>query len=138
MNLAFPAARVEGYQHRIPRMPNEAKDRHVAAAAAHAGCALIVTNNLRDFQPLPPGLAAVNPDEFLCVLHERFGDELISILEEQASALRNPPRTLDDVLKGLRSVVPRFVERAQSRLSARLHTPHPVLLLRSPVNHVPS
>lgn len=138
MNLAFPLARVEGYQHRVPMMPNEAKDRHVAAAAAHAGCSLIVTNNLRDFNPLPPGLKAVCPDEFLCALDEKLSDELCTILEEQARALRNPPRTLDDVLKGLRSVVPRFAERAQRRLSASLHTNHHVLHIRSPVNHVPS
>lgn len=118
MNLAFPSARVEGHQHRVSMMPNQAKDRHVAAAAAHAGCALIVTNNLRDFNPLPPGLRAVSPDDFLCALDETMGEELVLILKRQVRALRSPPRTLDDVLCGLSSVAPRFVALVERRLGA--------------------
>ncbi len=37
MTRAFPSAQVEGYQHRVSMMTNQAKDRHVAAAAVHAG-----------------------------------------------------------------------------------------------------
>ena len=132
MNRAFPAARVEGYQHRVPMMPNQAKDRHVAAAAAHAGCALIVTNNLRDFDPLPPGVRAVSPDDLLCALDEPMGEELVLILKRQVRALRSPPRTLDDVLFGLSSVVPRFAARAERRLGAGSDVARAILVLSPP------
>lgn len=119
MTRAFPSAQVEGYQHRVSMMANEAKDRHVAAAAVHAGCAIIMTQNLRDFSPLPPGVCAMSADDFLCRLAESIGEDLVSILEEQASDLVSPPQTLDDVLCGLSSVVPRFVAFAERRLRAR-------------------
>ncbi len=119
MTRAFPSAQVEGYQHRVSMMTNQAKDRHVAAAAVHAGCAIIMTQNLRDFSPLPPGVCAMSADDFLCQLAESIGEDLVSILEEQASDLVSPPQTLDDVLCGLSSVVPRFVAFAERRLRAR-------------------
>ena len=119
MTRAFPSAQVEGYQHRVSMMTNEAKDRHVAAAAVHAGCAIIMTQNLRDFSPLPPSVCAMSADHFLCSLAESIGEDLVSILEEQASDLVSPPQTLDDVLCGLSSVVPRFVAFAERRLRAR-------------------
>ena len=132
MNRAFPSARVEGYQHRVPMMPNQAKDRHVAAAAAHAGCALIVTNNLRDFVPLPPGVRAVSPDDLLCALDEPMGEELVWILKRQVRALRSPPRTLDDVLCGLFAVVPRFAARAERRLGAGPDVARSIIVLSPP------
>lgn len=51
MRAAFPNASVNGYQHLIAAMTNDAKDRHVAAAAVRGNAALIVTANLRDFPP---------------------------------------------------------------------------------------
>jgi hypothetical protein len=54
----------------------------------------------------------------LCRLAESIGEDLVSILEEQASDLVSPPQTLDDVLCGLSSVVPRFVAFAERRLRA--------------------
>lgn len=132
MNLAFPTARVDGFHHLISKMENETKDRHVAAAAVHAGCIVIVTNNIRDFQSLAAGVQAVKPDDFLCALVDTQGDEICLILEEQTIALRNPPRTLADVLQGLRSVAPRFVERVQRRLQMSLRSTHHVIILRTP------
>lgn len=112
LHLAFPEALVEGYEDLIPAMRNQEKDRHVVAAAVRAGAHVVVTDNLRDF-PLetltPYHLAAVSSDQFLCrIFHidpERMGD----IVREQAASYRNPPRSVEDVLRRLDRHAPTFV-----------------------------
>jgi predicted nucleic acid-binding protein len=49
MDKAFPNARVMGYDSLIPTLTNDAKDRHVLAAAITGGAAQIVTFNIKDF-----------------------------------------------------------------------------------------
>jgi PIN domain-containing protein len=60
----FPEAEVTGYEHLIDAMPNNPKDRHVAAAAVKAGAQVITTANLKDFAALPDRVVAQSPDEF--------------------------------------------------------------------------
>jgi predicted nucleic acid-binding protein len=45
----FPEAWVDGYEDLIPAMTNQAKDRHVLAAAVRARAEIIVTYNRKDF-----------------------------------------------------------------------------------------
>jgi len=49
MRQFFPASLVENYQDLIADMKNQAKDRHVLAAAVCGHVDAIVTSNLRDF-----------------------------------------------------------------------------------------
>ena len=51
MERAFPEAMVEGHEHLEAALKGvpDPDDRHVVAAALHAGAAQIITNNLRDF-----------------------------------------------------------------------------------------
>lgn len=65
MERAFPEALVTGFDGLIAAMPNQEKDRHVAAAAVRCGARVIVTINERDFRELPEGIEAQHPDEFL-------------------------------------------------------------------------
>lgn len=68
MTEAFPDARVARFEHLIPSLTNQAKDRHVLAAAIQAGAAVIVTYNLKDFRPddvRPWSVEAISPDAFL-------------------------------------------------------------------------
>ena len=68
MTEAFPDASVAGFEHLIPSLTNQIKDRHVLAAAIAAGAAVIVTYNLKDFRPgdlQPWSIEAVSPDAFL-------------------------------------------------------------------------
>jgi len=108
MEAAFPDAMVAGYQHRIRDMRNDSKDRHVAAAAVQGGATVIVTQNLPDFRELPTSLAAVSPDRFLCDLHGSAPKAMREAIQAQAAALRSPPRTPADIVRGLSTVVPRF------------------------------
>jgi hypothetical protein len=113
MERAFPEAEVYGFEPLVPAMQNEAKDRHVAAAALKPGAQVIVTSNLKHFTLLPEGIEAQSPDEFLCNLFDLDPDALIELLREQASDLVKPPMTFEQILDRLARVVPEFVEAAR-------------------------
>ena len=74
MDQVLPQARVAGYEARIATITlPDPGDRHVVAAAAEAGAALIVTWNVRDFPAAelrPHGLRKATPDAFLTDLYE--------------------------------------------------------------------
>lgn len=107
---AFPEAEVAGFDALIDAMRNQDKDRHVAAAAVRAGARVIVTANLKDFNDLPRGLEAQSPDQFLCNLYDVDPGGMVEIVRVQAEALRRPPRSVADVLRGLSKVVPAFAQ----------------------------
>lgn len=110
MNEAFPEALVTDYSKLIPAMPNDAKDRHVAAAAVKAGAQVIVTANLRDFAQLPNGIEAKSADDFLCDLFDLNPALFLDLLREQAAALKNPPVAFEELLKSLERFVPSLVQ----------------------------
>lgn len=79
-------------------------DRHVVATALDAGASVIVTFNLRDFPAAvlePLGVSAVHPDAFACELFRDHPDAVVDVIRAQAADLRNPPRTVRDVLDAL-------------------------------------
>lgn len=113
MREAFPEAEITGYQSLIPAMRNDPKDRHVAAAAIMAEAQVIVTENISDFQNLPGGLEAKTVDEFLCDLFSLSPRLMAGTIVNQAAALRRPPRTPADILRGLDRFAPRFVAKVR-------------------------
>lgn len=115
MASAFPEALVDGYELLVPAMPNNEKDRHVAAAAVKAGAQVIVTNNLKDFAILPGGIEAQSPDDFLLDLFDLAPDEMVELLLLQAAALDRPPLTFEQLLGGLETAVPTFVAAVRGR-----------------------
>jgi predicted nucleic acid-binding protein len=85
MDRVLPHARVTGYAARIPAITlPDPGDRHVVAAAAEAGAAVIVTWNVRDF-PVAElrrhRLRKTTPDAFLTELHEAKPDAIIASVE---------------------------------------------------------
>jgi hypothetical protein len=100
-----------------PAMTNEAKDRHVLAAAVAADSELIVTFNLDDFPPEacePVGVEAIHPDDFLLDLNDLAPDAVRAALERQAADL-HPPWPLEQLLDALTTAgVPRFAETIRS------------------------
>lgn len=117
MEKFFPDADVEGYEPLIAAMPNDPKDRHVAAVAVKAGAQVIVTFNLKDFVPLPSGIDAQSPDQFLSNLFDLDADGFIELLTEQAAALRKPTMTLDALLDSLAKTVPDFVASVRAHMA---------------------
>jgi hypothetical protein len=101
-----------------PAMTNEAKDRHVLAAAVAADSELVVTFNFDDFPPEacePVGVEAVHPDDLLLDLHDLAPEAVRAALEQQAADL-HPPWPLEQLLEALATAgVPRFVATVRSQ-----------------------
>jgi hypothetical protein len=115
MRAAFgPAALVTGYEHLVPSMRNDPKDRHVLAAAVHAEAAVIVTANLDDFKKsaireVSPELLVQHPDEFLVDLLDAFPEDVPVIVRNTQQAYLSSPVGWDKYLAQLEVTVPRFV-----------------------------
>ena len=93
---AFPEAVIEGHEALGATLRNHPKDRHVAAAALHGGCSVLVTHNVKHFQLLPATLAIEAPDAFLVRLWQADSPAMIEALERHSSALRRPPLGVAD------------------------------------------
>jgi hypothetical protein len=120
MRDAFPDAEVCGYEHLIPQMECDEKDRHVLAAAIRGGAAVIVTFNLRDFPVgalAPYQIEAVHPDEFLLDQLDLYPQLVAQTVLEVPANYENPPVTVRkfcDILN--KSMVPRFVRAVSMML----------------------
>jgi predicted nucleic acid-binding protein len=120
MERHFPEAMVTGHGPLIAALHNDEKDRHVVAAAVKAGAQVVVTANLKDFVPLPDGVEAQSPDEFLTNLFDLAPEAFTALLREQADDLRQPPVSFDELLLRLGRVVPELVSAVRARLSSGL------------------
>jgi hypothetical protein len=116
MERFFPEAMVTGYEPLIDAMQNDAKDRHVVAAAVKTGAQVIITANLRDFTPLPDGIEAQSPDEFLCNLFDLDPEGFVDMLREQAADLQKPPVTFEELLDRLARSVPDLIAAVREYL----------------------
>lgn len=115
MQRAFPHAVIAGHEDLIGAMRNDAKDRHVLAAAVRAGASAIVTANLKDFPASalqPYDVEALHPDDFLLDLLDLDRPVLLQLLNDQARAYVNPPVSLSDLRSQLSGTVPRFAAAA--------------------------
>lgn len=112
----FPEALVSGYEHLLPAVTNDPKDRHVLAAAIHAGADTIVTFNLRDFpdQALAPwNVEAVHPQDYLLRLYRMDSRQVVLRIAEIAS---RRDEDVKDVLVRLSVALPVFAGRLRDDL----------------------
>lgn len=96
-----------------PAMTNDAKDRHVLAAAVVSDARALVTLNLEDFPAEacePFAVEALHPDVFLLDLYALGGQAIFEAVERRAAALNRPPMSLDELLDRLAVTVPSFVQ----------------------------
>lgn len=80
-------------------------DRHVVAAAIRCGAQVIVTFNLKDFPSsvlARYGMEAHHPDDFVRDLIDLDEVTVAQEVRAQAAALKNPPRSLSEMLERLR------------------------------------
>ena len=80
------------------------KDRHVVAAAVRASAQVIVTQNLRDFPAKVLkefDIEAQHPGEFVVNIIDLDHAAVCQVLEEQTAALKNPPKTIGEILDTL-------------------------------------
>jgi hypothetical protein len=97
MNTAFPDARLssELWVPLVREKTNDAKDRHVLAAAVGADATHLVTSNLRDFPvpSRPPGIEVVRQDAFLLGRLTEAPDLVVRAVESMASRHTRPAHT---------------------------------------------
>ena len=106
----FQDSWVEGFEPLVPKMTNDAKDRHVLAAAVHGGAHVVVTFNKRHFPTVstsPWNVEAVGPAAFLEELYLAAPVIVRDRIQQQATDLR---RSLATQLAVLAKAVPSFVE----------------------------
>ncbi len=105
MNKALPGALVTGYEGLTAGLwLPDPDDRHVLAVAIRARASVIVTANLGDFPAaalLPHSLVAIHPDGFFGGLLDLDPERVLQVVAEQAAALKNPPRTQQELLTTL-------------------------------------
>lgn len=106
-------------------MTNQEKDRHVLAAAVKSGAQVIVTQNSKDFPS--QALASYNievqsADDFLVNLFYLDKTTIKDILHEQAAVLRNPPRTIADLLGTLSQHAPSFVYLVSQSMHIKVYS----------------
>lgn len=80
-------------------------DRHVLAAAIRSGAQAIITFNLGDFPEdnlSPYNVEPKHPDEFVLDLIGLAPGLVMTVVNAQAASLRNPPRTVGELLDTFR------------------------------------
>ncbi len=102
MNASIRDVTVTGFEHLIGQVTlPDPDDRHVLAAAIHAGAQVIVTKNLRDFPApalTPWGVEAQHPDALLMSVHQNDPDALGEIVKTIARAWATPDATPEQVI----------------------------------------
>lgn len=92
-------------------------DRHVLAAAIRCSAQVIVTSNFDDFPAAALerfNIEAQSPDQFVLDVVNLAPARVAAVIQQQSAALRNPPRTVDELLEDLSSSLPRAVAALQS------------------------
>ncbi len=106
MIKAVPDCLVTGHESLIDGLDlPDPDDRHVLAAAIRAAAQVIITANLADFPAdklKSYGVEAIHPDDFVLDLLDLAPGAVASVVVDQAAGLKNPPRTIADLLDTLR------------------------------------
>jgi hypothetical protein len=105
MCRAVPDCLVTDYADLVPglQLPDPG-DRHVLAVAIRSAAQVIVTWNLTDFPAdrlAPFGVEPQDPDTFVLGLLNLHEAAVSALVVRQAADLKNPPRTVEDVLATL-------------------------------------
>jgi predicted nucleic acid-binding protein len=105
MNAAVPDSIVTGHHCLIDSLAlPDPNDRHVLAAAIHAGADAIVTFNLRDFpQEIMQqfNLEVLHPDDFIQFQYDFNNAAVIIAARRCRERLKNPPKSVNEYLETL-------------------------------------
>ncbi|WP_328324106.1 PIN domain-containing protein [Kribbella sp. NBC_00382] len=101
MAKAFPEALVTDYQHLMPEMRADDKDKHVLAAAVHSEADVLVTENTKDFDPPTSGRHAMKVErtsEFLNQMLEEHPDKVVGAMQKMVDRNRRAPQTMPELI----------------------------------------
>jgi hypothetical protein len=105
MDRSVRDAKVSGFEHLIETIElPDPDDRHVVAAAMHAGAELIVTLNLRDFpkeQLIKYKVSAQHPDDFIVDLWDLDQLQVMQAVARHRACLKNPPKSANEYLDAM-------------------------------------
>ncbi len=105
MDEHVPDCLVTEYEALIPTLTlPDVDDRHVLAAAIHAGASLIITFNLVDFPAVileKFHIEAIDPDEFIIRLWDQQIDAVLQAMRHHRASLKKPPKTVPEYLATL-------------------------------------
>ncbi|HEY9267537.1 MAG TPA: PIN domain-containing protein [Mycobacterium sp.] len=108
MNKAIRDVLVTGYEPLIDMLDlPDIDDRHVLAAAIKANAQVIVTQNTKDFPPEELEswtIEARSADDFVLDLIDLNQQAVYAQVQRMADARRNPPGTIDDLLRSLEHI----------------------------------
>lgn len=108
MKQAVPDCLVTGFETLVAGLSlPDPDDRHVLAAAIRVGAQAIVTFNLADFPDerlAPYDIEAKHPDDFVLDTIDLAPTVVATVVNDQARALRSPPRTTSELLDTLRGL----------------------------------
>lgn len=117
MRIAFPESAIEvppELFRGLDCIPDE-NDRHVLAAAIRGGAHAIVTTNIKDFPEECLNrfdITPQHPDDFLIHQFHLNPDQVLEKLDSQALTIQ---KTREQVIEGLRRMVPKFAGLASER-----------------------
>ncbi|TCN37967.1 PIN domain-containing protein [Kribbella orskensis] len=101
MNRAFPPAMTSGYKHLMPEMRADAKDKHVLAAAVHSNSVVLVTENVKDFDPPNSGKHAMHVEKVSAFLNRLLDDdpaEVLAAMNEVVSRTDRAPNSIRELI----------------------------------------
>jgi PIN domain-containing protein len=131
MNAHVRACLVTNYEELIPALTlPDPDDRHVLAAAIHAGADVIVTINLGDFPAATLkayGIEAQHPDDSIIHLLDLAPGTVCGAVKRQRGSLRNPPKSADELL----ATVERQGLAQNRRPASRFHRPALIVTVTS-------
>ncbi|MEU4389787.1 PIN domain-containing protein [Kribbella sp. NPDC023855] len=104
MNRVFRTAMVSDYEHLMPQMRADAKDKHVLAAAVHAEATVLVTENVKDFDPPTKGPHAMPVQKLSPFLNQLADDQparTVASMREMISRTDREPNSLPELIDKL-------------------------------------
>jgi hypothetical protein len=101
MHKVFPAANTTGYEQLAPQMRADEKDKHVLAAAVQSKADVLVTENIKDFDPPSNGSHAMKVErtsEFLNRVLDDNPGKVVTALQKMVDRNRRAPQTLPELI----------------------------------------
>ncbi|WP_433167504.1 PIN domain-containing protein [Kribbella sp. CA-247076] len=101
MNKVFPKAMTSGYEDLEPQMQADPKDKHVLAAAVRSESAVLVTDNVKDFNPPSTGPNAMRVEKLSQFLSRKLQEnpqQVQGALQDMVNRNKRDPRTMSQLL----------------------------------------